>query len=337
MIYPCLKINLSKVGQNCKLINDRCARQGISVVGVSKCVLADLRIAEVFKEQGIDIFGDSRLKNIKKLFLHFGPGQKLMLLRTPMLSEIDEMVNICYVSMNTQEKTVSAISQSCSKYGLTHRVIVMVETDDRREGLLPEEVPVFCNHIITRCPGIKLWGLGTNARCISKRKPTLKSTETLLRIKKDIEKKFSISIPVISGGNSSIWGLIGSGILPQGINQVRIGEAILLGHETASYKPVEGAFRDSFVLEAEVIEIKRKDDKIYKIIIALGLQDVNCNNITCVNDALDFLDQSSDHTVLEVNNGKVFEVGDIIRFRPDYFGLLACMTSPFVEKTYIKD
>ncbi len=31
---------------------------------------------------------------------------------------------------------------------------------------------------------------------------------------------------------------------------MRIGEAILLGHDTVSYKPIKGAFTDSFLLEA---------------------------------------------------------------------------------------
>jgi len=28
-------------------------------------------------------------------------------------------------------------------------------------------------------------------------------------------------------------------------------------------------------------------------------------------------------------------VGDIVKFRLDYFGLLSCMTSPFVVKKYV--
>jgi len=337
MSYPCLKINLSKVGNNCRLINDRCAGKGISVVGVLKCVLADPVLADVFKENGIDILGDSRLANIKKLHAQFSPAQKLILLRTPMLSETSEVASLCYASMNTQEETVTALSRASISMGKIHRIIIMVETDDEREGLLPKEVMQFCGHVIKNCPGVRIWGLGTNARCISDKKPTIESIDLLVKISEEIEEKFGINIPVLSGGNSSIWRLIEKGHLPGKINQVRIGEAIFLGHETADYGPIEGAYRDAFILDSEIIEIKKKNDKIYKIITALGKQDADFAHLRCIEENMSFLDQSSDHTVLAVKGNREFEVGDIISFEPDYFGILFCMTSPFVEKVYLKD
>ncbi len=364
MDYPCIKVNLSKVEKNIKLINDRCAECGISVVGVTKCVLGDERIAEAFKKHGIDIIGDSRLDNLRKLKGKFGPQQKLLLLRTPMISEIEEMTDICFASMNTQKKTVSTISQVCLSKNMTHNIMLMVETDDRREGLLAGEVLSFAEHVVSNCTAVNIWGLGTNARCISKRKPTTSSVGILLKLKEQIEKEFSIHIPVVSGGNSSVIGLIENGQMPRGINQVRIGEAILLGHETSGYIPIEGACRDAFTLEAEIIEIKRKDGKIHKIIAGLGLQDAGFKNLKLLTAGLGFADQSSDHTVLFVGSDKTrlsagknkkellledgeksvfaagrdfnFEVGDIISFQPDYFGLLSCMTSPFVKKLYIE-
>lgn len=334
MDYPCLKINLSKIEENIKLINDRCVHSGISVVGVSKCVLGDVKIAEAFKKQGIDIIGDSRLDNLKKLKEKFGSKQKLLLLRAPMLSEVEEMVSFCYASMNTQEKTVSKISKVCSGRNITHNIIIMVETDDRREGLLPEQVLYFAGYVISDCPAVNIWGIGTNARCISKRKPSEASLGLLIKLKAQIEKKFSINIPVVSGGNSSVLNLIESGRMPAGINQVRIGEAILLGHETSDYRPIDGAYRDAFMLEAEIIEVKRKNGKIYKIIAGLGLQDVSFKNLQVLTGGLEFADQSSDHTVLASGSDLKFEVGDIISFKMNYFGLLSCMTSPFVKKFY---
>jgi ornithine racemase len=334
MDYPCITIDLSKVKINSKLINDRCAQSGISVVGVTKCVLGDVKIAAAFKSTGIDIIGDSRLDNLKRLNEQFGPNQKLLLLRTPMLSEIEEMTGFCYASMNTQKKTVSEISKICSCRDLTHNIIIMVETDDRREGLLVREVLPFAEYVIGNCPGVNIWGIGTNARCISKRRPSTSSVGILLKLKEQIEKYFSIHIPVVSGGNSSVINLIENGQIPAGINQVRIGEAILLGHETSAYHPIEGACTDAFTLDAEIIEVKRKDGKSYKIIAGLGLQDAGFQNLELLTAGLEFADQSSDHTVLLAGNDFNFQVGDIISFKPDYFGLLSCMTSPFVKKLY---
>ena len=86
MSYPRLKINLSGIERNCLIINDRCTSRGIKVVGVLKCVLGDPKIAEVIINQGIKIFGDSRLANLSRLRKHFGDKLELILLRTPMIS-----------------------------------------------------------------------------------------------------------------------------------------------------------------------------------------------------------------------------------------------------------
>ncbi len=336
MSYPCLKINLSGIAANSKLINDRCIRSGISVVGVLKCVLGDNIIADILKQQGIGIIGDSRLNNLRKLRDHFGKGQQLIMLRTPMISELEDLTEICDTSMNTQKETIGILSKICSKKGLKHNIVIMVETDDRREGLSPQEVLPFCEYIIKNCTNIKILGLGTNARCISTKAPRPESLKILVRLKNEIEDKYAIKIPVVSGGNSSIWDLIENGHIPAGINQVRIGEAILLGHETAGYRPIKGASNKTFSLEAEIIEIKSKNDKIYKIIIALGIQDVSAKNIYSSNPGLEVLDQSSDHTVLGLKKDAIFKTGDIIDFQLNYFGLLSCMTSPFIEKVYIE-
>jgi ornithine racemase len=340
MNYPCLKINLLKLENNCRIINDRCARSGISVVGVSKCVLGDIRIAEVFLKTGINIIGDSRLKNLEKLRTHFGKDQALILLRTPMISEIRKMVKICNISMNTQIETIKEISRVCAGTNSKHKIVIMVETDDKREGILPQEVLPFCREVQNNCTNIEIWGIGTNARCISKKKPTAGSIEILVNLKKEIMDKLSIDIPVVSGGNSSIWELIEKNKMPEGINQVRIGEAILLGHETSGYGPITGTYNDVFTLEAEIIEVKKKKNHTYKLILALGAQDVNFENVVCDFQSLKLVSQSSDHTVIAAETGREnklnLDVGDVLPFNLNYFGLLSCMTSPFIEKKYIE-
>jgi ornithine racemase len=341
MKYPCLKINLHKLENNCRIINDRCAKSGISVVGVSKCVLGDTRIAEVFLKTGVGIIGDSRLQNLENLRAYFGKKLPLMLLRTPMVSEIRKMIKICDISANTQIETIKEISGECNKSNLKHKIVIMVETDDIREGILPQEVLPFCREIHDNYKNIEIWGIGTNARCISKKKPTADSINILVNLKTKIMDELSINIPVVSGGNSSVWELIENNKMPKGINQVRIGEAILLGHETSSYTSISGAYGDAFKLEAEIIEVKKKKGHIFKLILALGIQDVNSENIVCDFPGLKLISESSDHTVMEAETGSEdishLDVGDVLPFNLNYFGLLACMTSPFIKKIYIEE
>ncbi|MCJ7666085.1 MAG: alanine racemase [Actinobacteria bacterium] len=316
----------------------------MSVVGVTKCICAEPRISRTMRDAGIRVFGDSRLNNLKKHSDNFGHEQELMMLRGPMTTEVEELINICGTSLNTQHETVKLISDACEKYDKTHKIIVMVETDDEREGLLPEDVQGFCRRVLEESKNVEIAGLGTNARCINKKGPTRESSRILVSLKNDIERVFGISLSVLSGGNSSIWKLIEKGDLPPEINHVRIGEAIFFGHETASFTPISGTIQDSFQLEASIIEVKKKNKDAYRFIIALGMQDIDMRNMSCVLPGISIVNQSSDHTVLEVSSGSMdsgggkdflnLAVGGIISFNLNYFGLLSCMTSAYVKKVF---
>jgi predicted amino acid racemase len=221
----------------------------------------------------------------------------------------------------------------------------MVETDDEREGLLPEQVTGFCRSIMGKSRFLNIKGIGTNARCITSNGPTRESIDILVSLKRELEDTLGLEMEILSGGNSSIWDMITAGELPSQVNQVRIGEAIFLGHETAGYKRIDGAFQDCFVLEAEIIEVKSKNNIPYRIILALGLQDTALKDLIVSDGRLKPRSQSSDHTMLDIvkddvyktgeKDFSIFKVGGIISFNLNYFGLLSCMTSPFVEKEFI--
>ncbi|MBN2073716.1 MAG: alanine racemase [Actinobacteria bacterium] len=343
MGYPCLKIDLDKISHNSRTVFNRCVSKGISVVGVTKCFMGDSRIAGCMLRSGIKMLGDSRIENIKRLSEHFKSGMELIMLRTPMPSEIENVVDLCNISLNTQLDAISLISKVCYSKKKTHNIIIMIETDDAREGILPGEALNFCKTVLKKYKNIKISGLGTNARCISKTGPSIESLKLLCNLKKDIENSLRVSIPIISGGNSSIWNIVESGKFPPEINQVRVGEVILLGHETVNYRVVEGMHRDCFELQAEIIEVKNRKGRPYRLILALGVQDVNYRNLYHKTAGLDNVSQSSDHTVVEINKDTKltkndfsnFRVGGIISFSLDYFGVLSCMTSPFVKRRYV--
>jgi len=80
----------------------------------------------------------------------------------------------------------------------------------------------------------------------------------LVNIAEKLERDFNIDIKIISGGNSSSLFLINENKLPSKINNLRIGEAILLGRETAYGKKIDGTFDDVFRLVCEVVENKEK-------------------------------------------------------------------------------
>jgi predicted amino acid racemase len=345
MYFPRLKIDTGKISHNARIINDRCAGKGISVVGVTKCILAHEAITPLLEHSGIKLLADSRLANIRRLSKSTGDPSRIMMLRTPMPDETEELINICSTSLNTQVETVEKLAFHCDRYNKHHNIIIMVEIDDEREGLLPEQAEGFCRQLMGKSKYICIKGIGTNARCITSNGPTRESIDILVSLKKELEGRLGLGIEILSGGNSSIWDMIESGKLPSQVNQVRMGEAIFLGHETAGYSNIKGLYQDSFVLEACIIEVKKRDNIPYRIILGLGIQDVMLKDLIIADRRLLPRSQSSDHTMLDIDPGAEddkaekdfsnYQVGGIISFNLNYFGLLSCMTSPFVRKELI--
>ncbi|HOA42773.1 MAG TPA: alanine/ornithine racemase family PLP-dependent enzyme, partial [Bacillota bacterium] len=147
--------------------------------------------------------------------------------------------------------------------------------------------------------------------------------------------------------------------LPEGINNLRIGEAFILGNETAYGQCIAGTNGDAIVLEAQIIELKTKpsvpigeagmdafgqrpvyEDRgnIKRAILAIGKQDADIDSMTPIDPDIDILGASSDHLIMDVTpSKKEYKVGDVISFTLGYGGLLKAATSNYVNRTYIGD
>ena len=163
---------------------------------------------------------------------------------------------------------------------------------------------------------------------------------------------------MVSGGNSSSIYLIGKGELPEGINNLRLGESFLLGNDTAYGEKLPGTVSDTLILEAQIVELKEKpslpigevgvdafgqkpyyEDRgvIKRAIIAIGKQDTDIDSMEPLDEKIDILGGSSDHIILDVTKSDTeYKVGDVVRFVLGYGGMLKTATSPYVEKAYIK-
>ena len=144
--------------------------------------------------------------------------------------------------------------------------------------------------------------------------------------------------------------------MPKKINNLRLGESLIFGRETAYGKDLKGCFYDSVKLEVEIIELKEKQSypignigfnafgekpefvdrgKRKRAILAIGKQDVDSSNLEAIDKKIIMLGASSDHLVLDVTDSdKEYEVGDIVEFKLDYGSLLQLTTSPYVKKVF---
>ncbi len=355
-LSPHLEINLSKLEENSRRIVDKCAQQSIEVLGVTKGFSALPRIVEAMIRGGIRELADARLDNIIALRKkHF--SQNMTLLRIPRLSSVDKVIAFADYSINSEYTVIRALADSALRKGIKHNVVLMIDVGDLREGVLPEDAADFAAKIV-QLSGIALSGIGTNMGCYGGVLPTMNNLNLLLEMKKDIEKRAGIELKTISGGGTSSLKLIDNGMMPHGINQLRIGEGILLGTDTTHDYVIPWLHQDAFLLRTEVIELKIKpsmpigetgqdssgnkpvfvDRGLRKrAIVALGKQDVNIEGLIPVDENTHILGGSSDHLIIDVNDaGDKISVGDQVTFRLNYQGLLSSGSSKYIKKIYIK-
>jgi len=352
---PRLEIDLEKIKQNASLIKRKCEKHGIEVVGVTKGFCAYFPIAKAYYEGGIRKFGDSRLVNIKRLVESGIRGDKY-LIRIPMMSEVDEVVRWTDVSLNSELKVIKALGEEAVLQNRVHGVILMVDVGDLREGVMPEDV-VDTVKEISDMKGIKFLGLGSNVGCFGGVLPSRENTRLLVDLAEELHRKLGISFSILSGGNTVSLGLLEKGELAEGINQFRIGEAILLGTDSTGNRIIKGAHQDTMRLVAEVVEVKEKpsvpvgqigkdafgdipefeDKGIRKrAILALGRQDVPVEKLIPEDEKIQILGGSSDHLILDVtDSGEDYYPGKKVGFKINYSTMLALMTSEYVKKVYV--
>ena len=348
---PRIEIALSQIRDNARMLSELYGQKGISLMGVSKAVLGEPSIAEAMIQGGVRFIADSRIENIQKM-KKAGISTQLVLLRTP-LSQAESVVKSADISLNTEIETLKKLSCYAKAHNKIHQVIVMVEMGDLREGVLPCDLSQFIRKTLS-LSHIKLVGIGCNLACHGGVKPDDKNMHELSKLIDTIEKEFQISLEIISGGNSANYQWFKSAHDVGKINNLRLGESILLGCETVGRKAIPGLHTRAFQLIAEVIESKKKPSVPFgetcqdafgnvpsfqdrgirqRVIIALGRQDIRVSSLK-PNNKLEMLGSSSDHIILDSKNQNL-QVGDEVKFDLDYGGLLAAMTSPFIRKKFI--
>lgn len=354
MGYPFVEIDLEQVTANARLLVSMCNNRDIQVVGVVKAVCADIDIAKAMLAGGVPMLGDSRIQNLSKL-RKAGIEVPLLLLRIPMPSEVDEVVQIANCSLVSELTTISQLNQAAITAGVIHDVILMVDMGDLREGVMPQKILPLVQQILL-LSGIRLQGLGANFACYSGKIPTPEVLENLVRLTQQVRDTFSLELPIISGGNSASIDLLMTGAMPAGITQLRIGEGILLGRETLRRNPIPGAYQNSLVLHAEIVEVQDKpsvptgeiaqdafgntpvfiDKGIRKrAIAAVGRQDVEIDGLTSISSGIEILGGSSDHLILDVSEANdTIDVGSEVCFYMQYGALVHAMISPYVSRVY---
>lgn len=344
-----IEIDLGKIEQNTRILVDRLAATGIRVTAITKAVLGSPGVGAAMLRGGARGLGDSRVPNLVRL-AEFDRSPRRTLIRSPMLSQVARVVDVADVSLNTEAVVLAALDQAASQRKRTHAVVLMVELGDLREGLALDDAPDAVRAVLGHS-SLRLVGVGANLACQSGVVPDDRNMGILTELADEIEALHGISLDIVSGGNSANlnWALHTHDV--GRIDDLRLGEAILLGVDPLYRTPIPGLHTDAFTLTAEVIEVAVKPAQpwgaraqaafgeapvrtgsttVHQAILAVGRQDVDPDGLQPP-EGITILGMSSDHLIVAVGDHRI-AVGDEIDFGVGYGALMRAMTSRFVTK-----
>ncbi|TVQ67145.1 MAG: alanine/ornithine racemase family PLP-dependent enzyme [Balneolaceae bacterium] len=350
-----LKLYKNKLSQNFlfldKLFKEHEIKWGIT----TKLLCGHTEYLNEVIDLGIREVHDSRISNLQAI-KKIDPETLTIYIKPPPKNILEEVVRFADISLNTEMATLQGLSHEAQLQNKVHKVIIMIEMGDLREGVMREHLVNFYEKIF-RLPGIEVIGLGTNLNCLHGVMPDGDKLIQLALYKQIIELTFKRTIPLISGGTTVTIPLLLRNQLPRGVNHFRVGEALFFGKNLFTDGLIDGMSDQVIELFAQVIELSEKpivpegdlglnpqgkritvseDDfgkTSYRAIIDVGVLDVQPEYLIPIDERIKVTDASSDMIVLDVGeNPNGMKVGDMLRFKLKYMGALSLMNSDYIEK-----
>lgn len=314
-------------------------------------------LKEVLK-LGVEEVCDSRLSNLQKI-KEMNPEVQTVYIKPPPKRSIERVVKYADVTFNSESETIRLLSEEAQRQGKTHKITIMIELGDLREGIMGDHLMDFYKKIFD-LPNIKIVAIGTNLNCLHGVLPSQDKLIILSLYEQLIEASFGENIPWITAGTSVTLPLLFQKQVPKAVNHFRIGETLYFGNNLVTDEPIEGMKTDVFELYSEILEITEKPTvpigelaatpsgevgeideteygkTAYRAIIDIGLLDISPKYLIPDDPGLTVVNASSD--LLVVDLGQVwdnYKVGDLISFKLKYMGALSLLNSDYIDKIVV--
>lgn len=353
-----ISLNSDKLFHNFNFLDALFSQHQIDWAIVGKLLCGNATFLKVLLDMTDKEICDSRLSNLKTI-KRISPETNTIYIKPPAQRLARSIVKFADVSFNTELQTLKALSEQAVMQDKTHRVVLMLEMGELREGIMLKDLMDFYAQVL-ELPNIEIVGLGTNLCCLNGILPDEDKLKTLAWCRNILEDQFGHKIPYISGGSSVTLPLLFRDEVPTAINHFRIGETLFFGTDVYADKLIPGMFQDVFTLHAEVIELSEKpllptgtagtnltgetpefseEDRnrsSVRAIVDVGLLDTDYNNITPMESGISIIGASSDMLILDLeDNPAGIKVGDTLEFSMNYMAVLRAMNSDYVDKKVI--
>jgi len=353
-----ITISSKKLRQNFTFLKNFFQENKIEWGIVSKLLCGNEMFLKELIDMGATELMDSRISNLKKI-KSINPDVNTVYIKPPPRKSLSSVIRYANVSFNSDLETLRLLSEEAIRQKKLHRVIIMIEMGDLREGVLGENLVAFYEKVF-ELPNIEVVGFGTNFNCLYGVMPSHDKMVQLSLYKQIIELKFNRKIKWITGGSSVVIPMIQKKQLPKGINHFRVGETLFFGNNLVTGKTIKGMRDDVITLYAEIIELLEKpivpegelaenpsgeifevnqDDygkKSWRALLDFGLLDISPDFLIPTDSSVNIAGASSDIVVIDLGkNPRKYIVGDVIKFKIKYMGALGLFNSDYITKRLV--
>jgi ornithine racemase len=355
----CLYLYRDKLAHNYQFLNKAFKKQKIEWSIVTKILCGHKEFLKEVLQLKPHQVCDSRISNLK-VIKEIKPSVETVYIKPPAQNIIKSLVKYADISLNTDLTTLRLISKEAIRQKTIHKVIIMIELGDLREGILGDDLVGFYEKAF-KLRGIEVIGIGSNLNCLYGVMPSMDKMMQLVMYRKILELKFNRKIPYISGGTTvTVPMLLNKDDYPKEVNHFRVGEALFFGADLVGDKVIKGMYPFTFELEAQVIEVSQKpaepsgelkanpqgkkhqvkesniNKKIKRAIIDVGVLDVSPQYMIPKNKLIKVLGASSDMIVVDISESRhQYTVGSTMKFHLTYMGALSLLNSTYVTKKVV--
>ncbi|MDO5522938.1 MAG: alanine racemase, partial [Bacteroidia bacterium] len=351
-------LDTKKLAHNYTYLNHLFKQQGIDWAVVTKLLCGNKIYLDEVLKLGVKQVCDSRIMNLKTV-KSLNPSIETIYIKPPAKNNAANVVKYADFSVNSESGVIQRLSDEAVKQNKIHKVIIMVELGELREGIMGEHLIEFYKKIFNM-KNIEVAGIGANLSCLYGILPSQDKLIQLSLYEQLIEAKFERKIQYVSGGSSVTIPLLLQGVLPRGINHFRVGETLFFGTNVYDSTELEGLEHDVFNLYVNIIEITEKpmvpsgsfgtnlEGDIFspdtsllgktskRALIDIGLLDVDKSHMRFVDPDLEIVGATSDIIVVDLGkNEKEYKAGDLLPVKLDYMATLKLLNSKYVEKRVV--
>ncbi len=353
-----MEMHREKLKHNYNFLNNLFQDNNITWGIVTKLLCGNSTYLKETMGLGVKQICDSRVSNLKAV-KKIDPDIETIYIKPPAKRAVRSVVRYADISLNTELYTIRILNEEAIRQDKIHKVIIMIEMGDLREGVLGDYLIEFYGQIFN-LSNIEVVGIGTNLNCLYGIMPSQDKLIQLGLYKQLIEARFKRKIRYVSGGSSVTIPLMIKGILPASVDHFRVGETLFFGKDLFTEKIIRGMKNGIFKLHAEIIELTEKpvvpvgelgknvagetfefDDKdlgktSYRAILDIGLLDISTDNLDPVDRKVKISGASSDMIVVDLGTKKPkYKVGDLVEFKLNYMGTLHIMNSNYIDKKVV--